>query len=57
LLGGKTCGRPDRYNDIDMLPDQVRREFIQARRISLGEFALDDDVLAFEIAELRQFSR
>ena len=32
----------------------IRREFIQALRISLGEFTLDDDVLAFEITEFRQ---
>jgi len=38
-----------------MLPYQVRRELVQSLRISLGEFALDDDVFAFQITELLQF--
>jgi hypothetical protein len=55
LVGCKGGGRPDRHDDIDVLPHQVRREFLQALRVTFREFALDDDVLTLEIAEFSSF--
>ena len=37
-----------------MLPCQVCGKFVQALRIALREFPLNDDILAFEIAEFRE---
>jgi len=53
---GKAGGRPNRYDDIDMLPYQVSGKCVQAFRIPFREFAFNDDILAFQIAEFGELS-
>jgi len=57
LLCGKAGGSPDCYDDIDMLPYQVSGKFVQAFRIAFREFAFNDDILAFQIAEFGELSK
>ena len=49
LLGCKSGGCADRYNDIDVLSHQVCRKILQPCSVAFGRSALNDEVLPFHV--------
>jgi hypothetical protein len=52
LLGGKSCRRPDRHNDVDPLSHQVHGQLRQPINISVGSSAFHDKIRPFDVTEL-----
>ena len=54
LTHGDGCGHGGSNDDIHLRVRELSRELLQALRVALGEPLIDDDRLAFDVAELPQ---
>jgi hypothetical protein len=51
-LGRECTGRGVRHQHVGLRPNQLDRQFGQTRIVPLGPPELDDDILAFDVAEI-----